>query len=457
MGYLLLLPFLIGITPDANPSTYTVVRLRLPNPQTEGTQPPPRLEFRAIEAEQINQPLPPTDQPEPKLSQAVPPDRQPELLPALIIRVEPSRGLLDGFWGEAEYLLWWQRGTPLPPLVTTSPPGTPRSSAGVLGQSGTQILFGNSREGEGPLNGGRFTLGYWWDPDETVGIQGSFFFLQNATFAFQDASDGSRILARPFFDANPAVNAAASQLVAFPGKFAGLVTAGGSSSLLGAEALLRWGLWGDWDPVSDRRAWRVDVVAGYRYLNLCENLNVHEDLSSIDPLNAPLVPGTRFQLRDLFGTTNDFHAGQLGIIGEIRRGPWSIQGNVKVGLGVNMETATIAGDTLVTVPGTPALLTSGGLLAQPTNIGHYFRDVFAVVPEVGISVAYQVTPRLQLSAGYTCIWWNHVARPGDQIDLVVNSTQLGGHLLTGPSRPLFAFGDSSYWVQGLTAGVRLNY
>ena len=41
-----------------------------------------------------------------------------------------------------EYLLWWSNGNPLPPLVTTSPAGTPRPSAGVLGQPGTEIVYG---------------------------------------------------------------------------------------------------------------------------------------------------------------------------------------------------------------------------------------------------------------------------------------------------------------------------
>ena len=30
-------------------------------------------------------------------------------------------------WAEAEFLLWWQRGFAVPPLVTTSPAGTPRA------------------------------------------------------------------------------------------------------------------------------------------------------------------------------------------------------------------------------------------------------------------------------------------------------------------------------------------
>src|SRR5262249_50837045 len=47
-------------------------------------------------------------------------------------------------WADAEYLLWWMKGDSLPPLITSSPAGTPQSQAGVLGAPGTAVLFGGS-------------------------------------------------------------------------------------------------------------------------------------------------------------------------------------------------------------------------------------------------------------------------------------------------------------------------
>ena len=41
------------------------------------------------------------------------------------------------YWVSFEFLLWWRRGDDMPPLVTTSPVGTPVGSAGVLGLSTT--------------------------------------------------------------------------------------------------------------------------------------------------------------------------------------------------------------------------------------------------------------------------------------------------------------------------------
>ena len=46
-------------------------------------------------------------------------------------------------WLRGEYLAWFADGMDLPPLVTTSPAGTPAGDAGVLGESGTESLYGD--------------------------------------------------------------------------------------------------------------------------------------------------------------------------------------------------------------------------------------------------------------------------------------------------------------------------
>src|SRR5262245_31571922 len=64
-------------------------------------------------------------------------------------------------WVRGEYLLWWLSAPKLPPLVTTSPPGTPQIDAGVLGSPGTAVLFGDSHVNGDVRSGGRVTLGGW--------------------------------------------------------------------------------------------------------------------------------------------------------------------------------------------------------------------------------------------------------------------------------------------------------
>ena len=70
---------------------------------------------------------------------------------------------------DADYLLWWVRGAHLPPLVTSSPPGTAIQNAGVLGEPGTRVLYGDELTSSGPWSGIRLRGGVglddfrqWW-------------------------------------------------------------------------------------------------------------------------------------------------------------------------------------------------------------------------------------------------------------------------------------------------------
>src|SRR5437879_4999432 len=67
----------------------------------------------------------------------------------------------DRWWVSADYLFGWVRSSKLPPLVTTSPAGTPQASAGVVGQPGTTVLFGNSDVVGDMRPGIRLGMGAW--------------------------------------------------------------------------------------------------------------------------------------------------------------------------------------------------------------------------------------------------------------------------------------------------------
>jgi large repetitive protein len=68
---------------------------------------------------------------------------------------------------------------------------------------------------------------------------------------------------------------------------------------------------------------------------------------------------------------------------------------------------------------------TGGFLVLPSNIGTHQTSRFSVVPEVGVNLGYAITPGVRVSIGYTFMFWTQVVRPGDQIDLRVNTTQPG--------------------------------
>src|SRR5205823_8188672 len=91
----------------------------------------------------------------------------------------------DGqFWVSAEFALGWFRGDQLPPLVTSSPPGTPRLSAGVVGLPTTAILFGNSTVNDDLRTGFRLGAGYWFTPSRCVGLDVGFMMLESQAKGF---------------------------------------------------------------------------------------------------------------------------------------------------------------------------------------------------------------------------------------------------------------------------------
>ena len=98
-----------------------------------------------------------------------------------------------------------------------------------------------------------------------------------------------------------------------------------------------------------------------------------------------------------------------------------------------------------------------GLLAQSTNSGRFTRDMFSVVPEIGVNVGYQITDNLTAYVGYNFLYWTNVARPGDQIDRTINISQLSGGNLAGPARPVFTPRATDFWAQGVNFGLAFRW
>ena len=84
-------------------------------------------------------------------------------------------------YGRAEYLLFWTRGMHTPVLATTSTAGTAQANAGVIGFPTTTDVFGGSPLNSSSRSGAKFTLGSWFDPSQTMGIEASYLFVGNGT------------------------------------------------------------------------------------------------------------------------------------------------------------------------------------------------------------------------------------------------------------------------------------
>jgi hypothetical protein len=94
---------------------------------------------------------------------------------------------------------------------------------------------------------------------------------------------------------------------------------------------------------------------------------------------------------------------------------------------------------------------SQGLLARPSNIGHYSDTRFAFLPELGVNASYRLTPSLSLRAGYSLIYLTDVLRAGEQIDTSIGTA--GG----SPPHPQANLDPTSLWVQGINLGLEWRH
>lgn len=362
----------------------------------------------------------------------------------------PSHG-----WVHAEYLNWYQSGMNLPALVTSNN-GTPaRAAAGVL--PGASILYGGSDDYQDDyLNGFRIRFGWWLRALPGWGIEGEYAGLGENIESFYRNSTGSPVLARPFF--NVLTGAEDAELVAFPGVASGNIGVTTTSQLDGAAVRLRHQICGNQGcgysqlacqsvPTSSR----FDFTIGYRFWELDESVMIRERLNSQTASEA-------FDITDNFRTRNQFNGTELGVVWQGRRGWWSLDALMRLGIGNVHQTVTIDGSTQITENGATTSHETG-FLAQRTNIGSYDRDQFTIIPELGLTLGYQMTKRVRVTAGYSLIYMGNVVRPGDQISLDVNPNLLAPELtpFTGALRPQFQFTETDYWVQGLSFGAEFRW
>ena len=408
-----------------------------------------------------------------------------------------------------EYLLWWFDGMDTPALVTQSnaTDGGVLPNPSIPGDNpSTRILFGGEDIlSEDPRSGGRVIFGVWLDDAGRQGIEFDFFGFGTESLTFSVfGADGNPTISRPYFDLFPDANGD-GVIDFFPREAAEQV----SSDILDGRVTVN--IQSDFESYGLRfrhnlcccgscstdcgdgvgcgngigcgsgvgvgglgcggGTRRIDLLTGVRFTRLEESLGIREDLTvdagdSGSSNNAGLPPdGTQFIVNDLFETKNEFIGGELGFLWEVEYRRVSLELLSKLAIGNTRQRARISGTTEVitdppTVP-TPAV-SQGGLLAQRSNIGTYERDEFSVMPEVGFTLGYRMTPRLKLTAGYTLLYWTNVLRPGDQIDREINGTQIPDFdsdgtpippgTLTGPLRPEFEFHNTNLWAHGINLG-----
>ena len=378
------------------------------------------------------------------------------------------------------------------------------------------MLLGNNLDTD-VRSGGRFTVGYWLDPGQTLGIEASYFDLGPQTSHLQERSTTVPGLSIPYVNAltgqeagyaigQPATVTDYSQkyINTTPGVFVrlytttttdayrGLVAINNQSQLQGGETNAIWKLWSG-------PGCRLELLAGFRFAELDERLGInsvviqnHSSMTNFEPaLGLPGSPDTFSNFTaitsrsDEFNTHNNFYGGQVGARGEYNWGALSVLGGAKIGVGSMHESVDIEGVTgitqtttatpttnfslanipLVRASGAPAVTSTtttsslGGLFAQPTNMGHYSRDVLVILPEVNVGIGYQITSQVRATIGYSFLYISDVARPGNQIDRGINPGLLSQSPTLGPpAQPtVLQIKGSDFWAQGLNFGLAFKF
>ena len=381
------------------------------------------------------------------------------------------------FWLRADYLMWWTSGMKLPPLVTTSPQGTPQTEAGVLGQPTTTVLFGGETVNNDGHSGFRTILGMWLDACHVWGVEFEYFSPGGQSSSFNQTSAGDPILARPYRDV--VANQENSLFVAFPGFTSGTTTSDIAGTIavdareyfqsVGFATLYnlcsRNACCDPLDPsdcpmiVTDPPLLfgrRIDLLTGLRYYNLSDSVAIVQNMTVTDRGNANNV--TAFDVHDTFRARNDFYGGEIGLRAQAYRGRWSLEATTKIALGGNHQTVNIDGQSTVTPPG--GSLQPPGFLAANSNIGTYQRDVFAMIPQLNLELGYQWNCHWRAHVGYDVLYWGEVARSSDQIDVNVdtqNTVFRTTPVTSVTPFPAFPNRQSSFYAHGVNVGAEYRF
>ena len=343
----------------------------------------------------------------------------------------------------AEALFAWFKSSPTPvPLITDSYADAP----------GVNVLLGGGSVDTNPNAGFRVTGSYRYD--SRLGVEITGFYVPNRSTSSSVSSTGepgSIDLYLPYFDVTQ--NRENVTEISYWPEYRGSAQATLSNNLGGGEFNVTWAM-------PPQEAWRIDLVGGFRFLQLRETYT----LTTSSPYNPP-NPVDIWNTTDAFDARNRFYGLQIGARAAYDKGPWVGSASGKLALGTMQQRVSVNGllETNDYNNYGPTQTFSGAYFALPTNSGDHSRNTFAAVPEVALNLGYRVTPQATLFVGYTFLYASNVARPGDQINRNINPTQSVAYgndppaRLVGAAQPAFNFNTTDFWAQSLSIGLAYRF
>lgn len=365
-------------------------------------------------------------------------------------------------FGQVSYIHWWTSHEHTPPLLTT---GNPASvNPGSLANSDTTVLLGGGPIDPHEFSGVQANFGVWLDPDRLLSLEFGGFFLGNngRQYSYASNANGSPVIAQPVLLPNAAGTGYSETAftISSPGQLAGSASVSTMMNMMGTELNLGRNLF-------RLNGWSVDSLFGVRYMYLNDTLTSTQNSTvlpgfpgAISFLGAQQPVGSNFILNDSFNLTNRFYGGQIG-----GRVDWTscygfdIGATFKIAFGATTHTAIIDGSTTLNVNGT-STTAPGGAYALPSSIGTHNSADFSAVPELNLTIGYQILPNVRLTAGYNLIYWPQVERAGEQIDRtqdIGQSPTSTAYTGVAGTHPLYLNARSDFWAQGLNLGVEFKY
>jgi hypothetical protein len=300
----------------------------------------------------------------------------------------------NGMWFDVEALLWAVRDPHLNQNLVT---------IGVPGAAGTTALIGQDAVNYHYFPGGRVDMGFWLNPARTWAVEADGFILEKG---------GANLTYGP-----------AANLFLTPGP-----TALSNADPIAVDAGSRlWGVSGNVVCVGCCCGCDIGWIIGYAYRDLTESLDI------TDPVANLANP-------DHFRTRNQFSGGDIGLrIGGVGCSGLFFGAQAICGVGVNHESAVLAGDTAVVGGG----IAPGGVLVTAANAGRTVQNEFSLVPQGDAKIGWAFSRYMMAYVGYTFLYWRDVIRPGELIPLV-------------PGNPV-QFHQVNFWAQGISLGFEMRY
>ena len=340
----------------------------------------------------------------------------------------------DQWFGSLELLMMYRSGDRLPTLVTTGP-----DEAGA----DSQTLFGGNTLLKDVTAGGRVTIGTWIDPQHCRSLVLRGWAATEETFDFNSDQNENAILGLPFRNVSDGVTPFDDvRIIASPDRADGNVQINGTSNVFGGDLSVRQHMFG-------RFGGNVDVLYGYQYMRLDEDMRIASSSVSLDDDFAP--EGSILSTTDVFDIENEFHGGQIGIAGNYREACWSFSGLAKVGFGSLRRKGELSGETFTSIDGNNAI-DNQGLLVRDTNSGTTTDNTFGWIPELDFSLGYHKFPNYELTIGYHIIAMTDALQVSGALDPNLASNLSDPAL--GSQNPATNFQYNTFYVQGIHFGIQ---